>query len=258
MLSYQHAYHAGNLADLHKHTLLATALDYLTRKDKPLTYIETHAGRGLYRLTSAEARKTGEAARGIEAHGDWFPETHPLARALAATGTEYGPDAYPGSPLIAAHLLRDTDALHLAELHPQEHAALTEILAHRATIHKTDGLDLALAITPPTPRRGLLLADPSWEVKTDYDHIPDVFAQLARKWNVGVLILWYPLLKDGPHARMVRSLERQHPNHLTHEVAFPPVREGHRMEGSGLFLVNPPYGIEDEAARLSTLFAALT
>lgn len=255
MLSYQHAYHAGNLADLHKHALLATALDYLTRKPKPLTYIETHAGRGLYRLASPEARKTGEAAQGIEAHEDWLPP--PLARALALTRATHGQDAYPGSPLIAAHLLRDTDTLHLAEFHPQEHAALTETLGSRATIHRTDGLDLALAITPPTPRRGLLLADPSWEVKTDYDRLPDTFAKIARKWNVGTLILWYPILKDGPHRAMVRRLEARHPDHLTHEVRFPPVREGHRMEGSGLFLVNPPYGIADEAKRLSKLFATL-
>ena len=257
MLSYQHAFHAGNLADLHKHALLATALDYLTRKEKPLTYIETHAGRGLYRLTSAEAAKTGEAAFGILKHRDWFPPGHPLARALDACQAAHGPDAYPGSPMIAALMLRPADRLHLAELHPQEHAALVETLGHRATIHKRDGLDLALALTPPDPRRGLLLCDPSWEVKDDYDRIPRVLSQIARKWNVGTLVLWYPILKGGPHRRMVRQLEAAHADHLTHEVRFPPVREGHRMEGSGMFLVNPPFGLEDEAARLTTLYRAL-
>ncbi len=257
MLSYQHAYHAGNLADLHKHAALATVLDYLTRKDKPLSYIETHAGRGLYRLTAPEAVKTGEAAEGILKHRDWFPPGHPLARALDACQNAHGPDAYPGSPLIAALTLRPTDSLHLAELHPQEHAALVETLGHRATIHKRDWFEMAQAITPPTPRRGVLFCDPSWEVKNDYARIPTIFAQLARKWNVGTLILWYPILRGGPHRAMVRQLEAQHEAHLTHEVRFPPVREGHRMEGSGMFLVNPPFGLGDEAARLTALFGSL-
>ena len=103
MLSYQHAYHAGNLADLHKHALLAVALDYLTRKDKPLSYLETHAGRGLYRLDGAEAAKTGEARAGIqraEAEG-WLPPDHPLLGALAQVRRSYGPQAYPAaSPLL--------------------------------------------------------------------------------------------------------------------------------------------------------------
>ena len=258
MLSYQHAYHAGNLADVQKHALLAWVLDYLTRKDKPLSYIETHAGRGLYRLGGPEAQKTGEAAQGILRHGGWFAEGHPYRERLDEVRAMYGADAYPGSPLIAALGLRESDSLHLAELHPQEHAALTETLSSwGAHVHKADGLDLALAICPPTPRRGLLLCDPSYEVKEDYDRIPRVFAQVARKWNVGILILWYPILRGAPHLPMLRALEGQHPDHLRHEVRFPPAREGHRMEGSGLFFVNPPWGLVEEAARLTALYKGL-
>ncbi len=258
MLSYQHAFHAGNLADVQKHALLAWVLDYLTQKDKPLSYIETHAGRGLYRLTGAEARKTGEAAEGILKHADWFPPDHPYAQRLQETRAMYGADSYPGSPLLAALGLRETDTIHLAELHPQEHAALVDCLSSwGAHIHKADGLHLALALCPPTPRRGLLLCDPPYEVKEDYDRIPRVFAQLARKWNVGLLVLWYPILRDGPHLPMLRALQAQHPDHLTHEVRFPPAREGHRMVGSGMFFANPPWGLADEAARLTTLYKAL-
>lgn len=259
MLSYQHAFHAGNLADVQKHALLAWVLNYLTQKDKPLTYIETHAGRGLYRLSSPEAEKTGEAAQGILRHADWFPPDHPYAQRLAETRSMHGRDAYPGSPLIAAQGLRDSDSLHLAELHPQEHAALEQALqGWGAHIHKRDGFELALAITPPTPRRGLLFCDPSYEVKEDYDRIPKVFAAIARKWNVGLLILWYPILRGGLHGPMLRALKAQHPEHLSHEVRFPPARDGHRMEGSGMFFVNPPFGLAEEAARLTTLFKALT
>lgn len=258
MLSYQHAFHAGNLADVQKHALLAWVLDYLTRKDKPLSYIETHAGRGLYRLQGPEAQKTGEAQKGILAHEAWFPATHPYAMRLAETRSMQGQDAYPGSPLIAAMTLRETDRLHLAELHPQEHAALTEALhGWGADIRKQDGFEMAMSLAPPSPRRGLLLCDPSFEMKEDYARIPTFFAALARKWNVGHLVLWYPILRDGPHAPMLSALKAQHPDHLSHEVRFPPAREGHRMLGSGLFVVNPPWGLAEEAARLSALFKTL-
>ncbi len=258
MLSYQHAYHAGNLADVHKHAALAWVLDYLTRKPKPLSYIETHAGRGVYDLSGPEAAKTGEAAQGIARARDWFGADHPYARALTAVHENRGPDAYPGSPLIAQTLLRPTDHLHLAELHPQEHAALRAALrAPNVQIHRQDGFDLAQSLCPPDPRRGLMLVDPSWEVKTDYAGIPKFLTQIARKWNVGVLMLWYPLLTDAPHALMLAALERDFPDGLRHEVRFPPAREGHRMVGSGLFTVNPPWGMGDAVATLSDRFASL-
>ena len=258
MLSYQHAFHAGNLADVQKHALLAWVIDYMTQKDKPLTYIETHAGRGLYRLTSAEAVKTGEAAQGIERVYDWFPEGHPYRERLDETLAMCGEDAYPGSPMVAALGLRETDTMHLAELHPAENEALRENLSGwGANIRKEDGLDMALALTPPTPRRGLMLIDPPYEVKADYDRIPKVMAQIARKWNVGVMLLWYPILKDGPHLSMLRALQDSFPDGLRHEVTFPPAREGHRMIGSGIFVVNPPYGMVEEAAKLSGKFKTL-
>jgi 23S rRNA (adenine2030-N6)-methyltransferase len=259
MLSYQHLYHAGNLADVHKHAVLAWVLDYLTRKDKPLTYIETHAGRGVYDLAAEAAVKTGEAAAGIALAEALFPEDHPYRQRLDETRATLGPNAYPGSPLIAALGLRETDTIHLAELHPQEaqhlRAAAKEWGAH---VHQQDGFQLALAMTPPTPRRGLMLIDPSYEVKADYDWVPRHVAAIHRKWNVGLLILWYPILKGGAHLGMLASLTSAFPDALRHEVRFPPAREGHRMEGSGLFVVNPPFGLEDECAALTRRFATLS
>jgi 23S rRNA (adenine2030-N6)-methyltransferase len=256
MLSYQHLYHAGNLADVQKHALLAWMLEYLTQKDKPLSYIETHAGRGLYDLSSAEALKTGEAEKGIGALSKALPSSHPYARALARIRSENGPHAYPGSPLIAATLLRPQDQLHLAELHPQEHAALRQALrAPNVSIRRQDGFELAQSLCPPEPRRGLLLVDPSYEVKQDYDRIPKFLSAVAKKWNVGVLALWYPILTSGLHAPMLQALSRDHPEALRHEVRFPPIREGHRMVGSGLFVINPPWGLADEARRLDALFS---
>lgn len=264
MLSYQHGYHAGNAADVHKHALLSVALARLTEKDKPLCYFETHAGRGLYALDAPEAVKTGEARAGIaraEAAG-WFAPDHPYARAIAAVRAAHGPAAYPGSPLIAAHLLRRVDTLTLAELHPQEFAALGAAMAGQgARCLQQDGLAMAQAMLPPVPRRGMLLIDPSYEVKADYAAIPRAIAALHRKWNVGVIALWYPLLAgaEPPHAPMLAELEGAgFPRMLRHEVGFAPVRPGHRMAGSGLFVVNAPWGLEDEAARLTALFSMPT
>ena len=258
MLSYQHLYHAGNLADVHKHALLAWMLDYLTRKDKPLSYLETHAGRGLYDLEAPEARKTGEALQGIGRAEGWFGADHPYTRVLAETRAAHGPGAYPGSPMIAARLLRAQDSVHLAERHPGEFAALAEaMLPFAALVHPRDGFEMALALTPPTPRRGMMLIDPSFETAEDYERMPRFIGQIARKWNVGIIMLWYPILQDTRHAEMLASLMAEHPGALRHEVRFPPARPGHRMVGSGLLVINPPWGLADEAARLGKLFAGL-
>lgn len=259
MLSYQHLFHAGNLADVHKHAALAWVLNYLTQKDKPLSYIETHAGRGLYDLAADEALKTGEAAAGIALAEGWFPPDHPYRQRLIETRAAHGPDAYPGSPMIAALGLRETDTIHLAELHPGEVQHLrTAAGPWGAHVYQRDGFDLALALTPPTPRRGLMLIDPSYEMKADYDAIPKHIANIHRKWNVGILMLWYPVLTGAPHAAMLRSLAETFPDALRSEVRFPPARDGHRMEGSGLFIINPPYGLAAEAAWLETRFRTLS
>lgn len=257
MLSYQHHYHAGNPADVHKHAALAWVLAYLCQKDKPLSYIETHAGRGLYDLNDAAALKTGEAAQGVARLEARFAPDHPFRRCLTQTRAAHGAAAYPGSPLIAAQGLRRMDHLHLAELHPGENTHLRRNLAgYDVKIRQQDGFEMAQEICPPTPRRGLLLADPSYEVKTEYDSIPRHFAQIARKWNVGILMLWYPILTNGAHEGMLTYLGAAFPEGLRHEVRFPPVRAGHRMLGSGLFVVNPPYGLAAELARITEVFAA--
>ena len=258
MLSYQHIFHAGNLADVQKHALLAWMLDYLTQKDKPLSYIETHAGRGLYDLTSPEAVKTGEAAAGIARIETRFAPEHPYRRRLTEIRARYGANAYPGSPMIAALTLRDCDTLHLAELHSQEHLGLTRHLTPwGAHIHQRDGFDMALAVCPPTPRRGLMLIDPSYEVKAEYDLIPDRIAAIARKWNVGIIALWYPLLASSAHGPMLAALQRAFPEALRHEVGFVPRKDGHGLIGSGMFIINPPWGAEAEAGRLDAVFASL-
>lgn len=236
-------------------------LEYLTRKDKPLSYFESHAGRGLYDLESVEAQRTGEAAVGIAAveRFGWFEASHPFMRALTAVRARKGQAAYPGSPLVAAELLRDSDHLTLAELHPQEVSALryaTSIYSN-VVVRAEDGMALARATYPPTPRRGMMLVDPSYEVKSDYEAMPQLLRRIHKIWPVGVLALWYPILGRRAHLPMVAELKASFPDALSHEVNFPPAREGHQMQGSGMFIVNAPYGLAEEAARLSALYRAL-
>jgi len=255
MLSYQHLYHAGNPADVHKHALLAWVLAYLTQKDKPLTYIETHAGRGLYDLDAPEAVKTGEAAQGIDRLLAAFAPDHPYRAVVQGVRSQHGLRAYPGSPMIAAHLLRMTDSAHLAERHPREFAALAEaMLPYAARVHAVDGFAKAHELTPPMPRRGLMLIDPSYETASDYDDMARFVGLIARKWNVGIIMLWYPILTDARHGPMLSALQDAHAGALRHEVRFPPARPGHRMVGSGLFVVNPVWGMAEEAARVAGLF----
>jgi 23S rRNA (adenine2030-N6)-methyltransferase len=169
--------------------------------------------------------------------------------------------------MVAALLLRPMDRLLLAELHPQEHAGLLRALGPGGLppgvgpgpigIERRDGLAAALSWTPPQPRRGILVVDPSWEVREDYAAVPDLLEKVRRKWNVGVLLLWYPLLPDARHAGMLARLEASFPGALRHEVRFPPARPGHGMAGSGLFLVNPPWRAEERLAWLGARFAAL-
>ena len=260
MLSYQHIFHAGNLADVQKHAALAWVLAYLTLKDKPLSYIETHSGRALYDLAYDAAQKTGEAEKGIENEliQSALGSDHPYVRAVNKVRDTFGPRHYPGSPWIARELLRETDQIHLAELHPQEASALRSAIGKSSKVYQQDGYQLAQSLCPPTPRRGLLLIDPSYEIKSDYATIPPIIAKLHKKWNVGIILLWYPVLKSGAHDPMLTALIKNHPDGLRAEVNFPPAREGHRMMGSGLFIVNPPFGLSDELKRLADIFGKLT
>ncbi len=251
MLSYQHAYHAGNPADLHKHLVLAELLTLLTRKARGISYLETHAGRGLYDLSSPESLKTGEAAEGIQALT--LPDC-PLKTALDTVRRSFGPAAYPGSPLIAQTLLRDQDRLHLMELHPAEFGALRKALRNEATaVHKRDGYEGVMSLSPPKPRKGLVLIDPSYEVKTEYEQVADFTHKLMAKWPEATVMIWYPILPAGRHEALINALKI---NYLRHEVSFE-LKDGEGMTGSGLLLVNAPYGSPDILKRVPAMTGGL-
>ncbi len=250
MLSYQHAYHAGNAADLHKHAALARLIAALTVKSRGITVMETHGGRGLYDLSSPEAVKTGEAALGI---GRAALPPGPYADAVAATRAAHGPDAYPGSPFVAWHLLRPQDRLVLMELHPAEYRALRAAFGGvpaggpEVALHRRDGFEGVLALSPPNPRKGLVLIDPSYEVKSDYDTVPAFVSRLLSKWPEAVVLVWYPLLPDARHEALAKGFAAL--PHARNEVRFDlgkgkgdGRRDGRGMTGSGLIGVNLPYG----------------
>lgn len=240
MLSYQHAYHAGGPADLHKHIVLAELLARLTLKPRAISYLETHAGRGVYDLASPEAGKTGEAAQGIARIAS-APDT-PFGRAIAAARAASGPSIYPGSPAVARAITRPQDRLALMELHPAENAALRAALAGPGiAIHRRDGYEGALALAPMNPRRGLVLVDPSYEVKSEYAAAAEFARRLVAKWPEAAVLIWYPLLPAGRHRDLIAGL-RSLPVRID-EVSFsPPPPRG--MTGSGLALVNGPHGAE--------------
>lgn len=255
MLSYQHIYHAGNPADVHKHASLCVILRHLTQKDKPLSYLETHAGRGVYDLSCDEALKTGEAAHGfLKMAGLKQTKDHPYFELEKRIEREIGKNIYAGSPFIAEALLRPTDTLHLMELHPREYQALYRLMRYPNThLHHRDGYEGGLALCPPQPRRGILVIDPSYEVKTEYDKAANFILKLHKKWEKGVIFLWYPILKEGLHRSMTEKLLSAGLPKLYHgEVRFAGVAEG--MTGSGIMIINTPYQSEKELNEIKKWF----
>lgn len=245
MLSYQHAYHAGNRADVHKHTMLAELLTVLTSRKEPITYIETHAGRGLYNLASPESHKTGEAKDGIIALAktDFLPPDHPYITTLKTIHQHYGASFYPGSPAIAQHLLRPHDTLHLFELHPQEnHHLKRQIKGKNIHIHHADGYSGALSHTPQNPTQGLILIDPSFEIKSEYQSAVEFIIKLHASWPTAVIVLWYPMLKAKLHEAMIAALLSHDwkTYHDAHTFADPESVRG--LYGSGMLVIEPPAG----------------
>ncbi len=253
MLSYQHAYHAGNFADIHKHAVLVRLLAALQRKDKPFCYLETHAGRGRYDLRSGEAQKTAEFKAGIGQL--WGQSPAPLLEPLFDVVKGLNADGklrtYPGSPLIARASLRPQDRMQLMELHPGEFEALKEVFRRdrQVSLHQRDGFEGVLALSPPAEKRGLVLVDPSYELKEDYQQVPRWAAKLFQRWSSATLAIWYPLLPAGRHQVLLKGLERSGLRKiLVSEFPVAPIG-GEGMYGSGMAVVNTPWQLDEELAQ---------
>jgi len=251
MLSYRHGFHAGNWADVHKHAALTLLLVHLRAKAKPFTVIDAFAGDGMYDLTAPEALKTAEFESGIARV--WTRKDAPpgvaeyldVVRAFNAGGRLA---RYPGSPAIARASLREGDRLVLAELHPTAYAHLKRWAAadKRIAVHKRDGLEFLGGALPPAIRRGVVLIDPSYEVKSDYDTVPAALARALRRWKEGVYLVWYPILPEGRHESLLSALAPFRP--LISEIA-PKATPARGLRGGGVAIVNPPFGLADQIER---------
>ena len=280
MLSYRHAYHAGNHADVLKHFTLYTILNYYNQKDKPYWYIDTHAGAGLYDLHSSEANKVGEYQQGIarlwavkgqpenhhpsdkgqpenqQSASQRQPENPQQPASLAAfaqsaqtlAAHETKTQLYAGSPLWAAKLLRPSDKLRLFELHPADFSLLQDNLralrlGKRAIAKQEDGFAGLISLLPPATRRAVVLIDPPYERKQDYAQVVHTLRDALKRFEQGCYMVWYPCLSREESHTLPEKLAKLLPdNHLRAELhAHAPRADGFGMHGSGMFILNPPY-----------------
>jgi 23S rRNA (adenine2030-N6)-methyltransferase len=254
MLSYQHSYHAGGPADVHKHLALTLILTQLTAKPKPAAVVDLYAGNGVYAVTAPEAQKTGEYQDGIARLWDLSDPPPALAAYLEAV-KRLNPGVlslYPGSPEIARQLLRDGDQIVLNELHPGAFTALKRWAGHdaRINIHKRDGLEAMLALVPPKVRRGLVLVDPSFEMKSDYAEIPVRLGKAVEKWREGVFMVWYPILADARHQPLLAGLAAIPVPSFCAELSLTAGDKG--LRGTGIVVLNPPWKFDADMAAAGT------
>jgi 23S rRNA (adenine2030-N6)-methyltransferase len=265
MLSYRHAFHAGNFADVLKHTVLAQVLDYMTRKEKGFTYIDSHSGAGMYQLEDEYAQKTGEYKDGIEklVNQTDLPEGLTiyvdLIKSLNLMGDESNElTVYPGSPGIAKAFVRRQDSTHLFELHPTDIDHLTDF-CHRwkkVFINQTDGYKGVLGLIPPPSRRAVVLIDPPYELKEDYKKAVNTIVKAYAKFSSGTYILWYPVVDRQRVVEMQEDFTRSDvKNVLQVELCLEADTETYGMTGTGLFIVNPPWEL---SAQLNEILPYLT
>jgi len=280
MLSYQHIFHAGNHADILKHSVLIQVLDSLNKKDKPYTFFDTHSGSGLYDLTDNRSLKTGEAQKGIEVISKLGGELPPaLTRYLDFVSAYLKDERYPGSPEIERSLMRKQDNLILSELHPQEIENLRNNMKAplynkennpEVQVHNRSGWEMLKALTPPATKRGAVLIDPSYEEVADYQLAADTICAVHKKWTNGIIMLWYPLLahREGEIEAMLdritegaRALNQNieiadlrlevfdkdaHKEVSLDEFRASEGKNPPRLYGSGMLVLNTPWKLAEE------------
>jgi 23S rRNA (adenine2030-N6)-methyltransferase len=262
-VNYQHAFHAGNFADVHKHAVLARILVHLRMKPAGFRIIDTHAGAGRFDLLSSEASRGGEWQNGIGRLWRASPsaELKDFLQSYLAAVSGLNPGGtlriYPGSPAIVQTLLRATDRLVACELEPKAARQLQGLFRgdRRSKALAIDGWMALGAYVPPKERRGLVLIDPPFEESDDFSRLSNELAAAHRKWPAGIYLLWYPIKRrDAPDALVRRLRKLALPNLLRSEIIMAPAQGDAGLAGSGLILVNPPFRLDTELrARLPEL-----
>jgi 23S rRNA (adenine2030-N6)-methyltransferase len=249
MLSYRHAFHAGNHADVLKHVVLVHLLGYLTQKDKPLWFVDTHAGAATYALDEGFAAKNAEYETGIArlwARADLPPAVAEYVGEVRAFNPGGALRRYPGSPQLALQLLREQDRLRLFELHSTESRLLQQYFrddAPRAIVQAGDGFDGLQAVLPPPSRRALVLIDPSYEDKGDYRRVLAALRDAQKRFKPGVYAVWYPQVQrreSRQFPEQLKQLQEKDWLHVTLTVKQP-AAGGLGLHGSGMFILNPPW-----------------
>ncbi|WP_431888016.1 23S rRNA (adenine(2030)-N(6))-methyltransferase RlmJ [Pectobacterium colocasium] len=247
MLSYRHSFHAGNHADVLKHTVQSLIITALKEKEKPFLYLDTHAGAGRYQLSGEHAERTGEYLDGIAKiwqRDDIPAELEPYMQAVHTYNHNGQLRYYPGSPLIARQLLREQDKLHLTELHPSDFPLLRNEFQKdsRAKVQRDDGYQQLKSQLPPLSRRGFMLIDPPYELKTDYQAVVKGIQEGHKRFATGVFALWYPVVLRQHIKRMLKELEATGiRNILQIELAVLPDSDRYGMTASGMIVINPPW-----------------
>jgi 23S rRNA (adenine2030-N6)-methyltransferase len=243
-MNYRHSFHAGNSADVVKHSLLIALVQALQLKPGALTLIDTHSGCGLYDLDGDQALRTGESTHGIlRAIADPNPLLNDYRAAVQAVNDAAGTRFYPGSPCLLAQLLRPQDVLILNEKHPEEARGLRRAMRDTAAaVHERDAYELWLAMLPTRTPRGVVLVDPPYEQTDERARITSTLASAHRKWAHGVTMIWYPMKDRATHDRWKRQLRTLGiPKFLTVEHWLYDADQPGIYNGAGLFIINPPY-----------------
>lgn len=259
-MNYRHAYHAGNFADVLKHTVLLALIQALKLKPAPFCVIDTHAGSGCYALDGNEAGKTGEYKDGIARL--LFPDLGsasqeplpPLLRRwldgiLALPGNEQGLKLYPGSPLLAAQAMRDIDSAQLCELHPEEAARLHELFRRdvRMHVHERNGYAALKALLPPKEKRGLVLIDPPYEAQeAEYRLIEQALKEALQRWPGGIYAIWYPIKRRSQVQPFLRWLQHCGAKRvLRAELLLHGDDSPLRLNGTGMAIINAPWQLDE-------------
>ncbi|AOV95589.1 rRNA methyltransferase [Edwardsiella hoshinae] len=252
MLSYRHSFHAGNHADVLKHTVQSLIITALKEKEKPFLYLDTHAGAGRYLLSGEHAEKTGEYLEGIARlwqHDDLPAELEPYMTAVHHFNRSGQLRYYPGSPLIARQLLREQDRLHLSELHPSDFPLLRAEFQkdERARVVRENGYQQLKSQLPPLSRRGLILIDPPYELKSDYQDVVTGIQEGYKRFATGTYALWYPVVLRQNIKRLVHALEETGIRRILQiELAVRPDSDQRGMTASGMIVINPPWKLESQ------------
>lgn len=262
-MNYRHAFHAGNFADVVKHALLARILDYMTRKDAPFLYLDTHAGIGRYDLGAGEAQRTGEWREGVGRMAEPLPGEAeallgPWRAALAAERARFGPYAYPGSPAAAQTLTRRGDRLLLCEKHPEDARLLGAAMGRdpRVKAIEIDGWTGLKAFTPPKERRGVVLIDPPFEEQGELERMGEAIIGAWRKWPGGVYAAWAPIKTIDQTRRLGRQVVQAGVTRVVWmEVVVGAADVPNRgtsapLIGTAMMVINPPYTLERDASVL--------